>query len=296
MKTEWLESILCIARQRNIDAAARELGRAVGTVRQHLTSVEQEVGIRIFEARDAQLHPTPAGALYLRQAQRLMAVALRAAESARAIAAGNAGTLRLGICDELATPRLAALIRASQQRFPGLKVQLEELSVAALQAAVSQHRIDLALLPVVTEHRDLVIEKLWQERWRVVLPVRHPLRGNARLDCRDLRDSDLVLSHPMLSPCGHDLIRAAFAAHAVEPRTAALVLGRATMLTLVNAGVGATFVPESFSISTQDAEQFPVMVPFDATPMEIAAAYHSDGTAGVAKQFLRVVREAGASG
>ncbi|MGC3981912.1 MAG: LysR substrate-binding domain-containing protein [Steroidobacteraceae bacterium] len=294
LKTEWLTGIDCISRHGNLAAAAAQLGKTPAILRQQVSSTEQELGFRFFEdlaeGNDQPLKLTAAGATFMQHAQRLLQTAATATQNARQIAEGRSGMLRLGICEELATLRLAQVVRECHARLPDIQFEIMEQSSTALATALRQHQLDLALLLPDIDQQGITVEPLWQESWQVVLPPGHALAGKAHLDCHDLQDCNLVLSHPQLSPCGHDLIRQAFRDAQVTPQVAALVLGRATMLTLTNAGVGATFVPSSFNISATPGEQFPTMHSFAAPPMVIAAAYHQSNPAGVAMQFLRIMR------
>ena len=70
--------------------------------------------------------------------------AQRAAATARAVAAGSAGDLRLGIAESLTAPVLGPALQAWHRRHSGVRISLDEMTSAiALNAAVAENRLDL---------------------------------------------------------------------------------------------------------------------------------------------------------
>lgn len=293
MKTEWFESVLKVAELGDLDAAARSLRRTPAKVRWHITQLEREFEVMMFVDDGGRMESTAAGKILLRHAQRLLETMSVAAVDARHIAEGRQGVLRLGLNDELATIRIAGLLRECRAKLPDIEFNITEMTSSAAATALREHRIDLALmLPAGADTSELTLQPLWQETWQAVLPPGSPLAALQTVQCADLREYEIILPHPQLSPCGHDLIRAAFESAGITPRVAALVMGRATMLTMTDAGVGITFVPASFRLGNAPGVPVPTQRPFDAPPMMISAAYHRGNPAGIAMQALRVIRAA----
>ncbi len=133
----------------------------------------------------------------------------------------------------------------------------------------------------------MITDPLWKDDWLVALPHGHPIAARNWVTSADIKDLPLILAHPEMEPTGHERIKEAFRAAEITPQIGAFVFRRTTMLYLVAAGRGATFLPGSLAtISTPGV----VMRPFAAEPMTIAAAYRADPS-GFAMQFLRVAQD-----
>ena len=77
-----------------------------------MRTLEAELGFALLEGGGgAKARLTPAGAFYAVRARTLIEVIEQAGRNALAIAEGTEGELRLGICEEVATPRLTRLLR-----------------------------------------------------------------------------------------------------------------------------------------------------------------------------------------
>jgi len=291
VKLQALQTLIQVAEAGSVRAASIRWRRNMAPMIAQIRMLESELGFALLEdGGGAKAQLTPAGAYYAARARTLIEVIEQAGRNELAIAEGTEGELRLGICEEVATPRLTRLLRECSEHLPGLRLQIIDRPSAALAVALRRHEIDIALLLPNVEEEGITIEPLWHEDWRVVLPPGHALKSEPHLACAQLRGIGLILSQPDLAPSGHDLIRATFAASGITPRVAAQVIGRPTMLMLVSAGVGATFLPASFFAGLRDDGQ-PEAVPFEAPPLVIAAAFHRNNPAGAAMRFLRLARE-----
>lgn len=289
MQLRKLRYFIAVAQELSIRRAARQLGVAQSALTRQIATLEAELGLDLF-IRDRRriVSLTAAGENFFSDARRIVAELDRATNSAREIATGKEGTLRLGICEDAATERLSRILAAFRERLPNLNLELFDLPSPSLVRALGKGDIDLALLvPPVHDHT-IVVDPLWRDDWLLALPEGHKLAERNRIEPEDLADIPLILANPDLEPCGHDQIKAAFEALSIVPRIAAQPLRRTTMLYLVSAGSGVTFLPGSMA-----AVSIPgvVMRPFAAEPMTIAAAYRVDPP-GLAMRFLRVAQRA----
>ena len=289
MDLRRIQYFLALAETLSFSGAARRTGRTLKTLTAQIAALEDDLEAPLFvrSGGDAVVL-TAAGQGFVDDSRRILAGLDEARDTARSIAEGRAGVLRLGLCEEAATPLLTGVIRRFRSQFPGLGFQLVELPSAALASGLRRHEIDLALLLPEIDDAGLEVQILWRDEWAVVGAADLPDR---EIDCEDLAETPLILSHPQMGPTGHDLIRRAFEQGGVTPRVAAQGLGRSTMLALTGNGLGATFVPRSF-VRARTGSQRGSNRAFRAEPLRIAGAFRLADPPGVAMQFLRSVRGA----
>ena len=289
MQLRKLRSFIAVAEKLSIRRAAKSLGIAQSALTKQIGGLETELGLDLLvRERQRVIGLTPAGESFLDDSRRILAEIERATSSARGIAEGKQGRLRLGVCEDATTERLSRTLAAFHGERPKVQVDLFEMPSPRLAGALTRNDIDLALLVPPVSEESLIIDVLWEDDWLIALPNGHPLAEQNRIECRDLSNAPLVLAHPELGPTGHDRINEAFRAAEITPRIAAFALRRTTMLYLVAAGRGVTFLPGSLAMSSTRGV---VMRPFAAEPMTIAAAYRADPP-GLAMQFLRIAQDA----
>jgi DNA-binding transcriptional LysR family regulator len=280
-----LRYLIGVAEELSIRRAAKRLGVAQSALTKQIASLEAELGLDLL-VRDRRriVGLTAAGESFLGDARRIIAEIERATSSARGIAAGKEGRLRLGICEDATTERLSRILSVFQVESPDVELDIFEMSSANLVRALSRSDIDLALLVPPVNDESLIVDPVWHDGWLVALPEGHTLAERSRITAESLADMSLILTH--LELASHEQVLQAFREAGVAPRIAAQALRRTTKLYMVAAGRGAAFFPGSLiGVSVPGV----VMRPFLAKPMTIAAAYRPDPP-GLAMQFLRVAQ------
>ncbi|MGJ7565440.1 LysR substrate-binding domain-containing protein [Variovorax sp. GB1R11] len=276
-----------------VDFATRDSARRAvldwETVKSHIVALERELGFDLFDRNLRGVKTlTPAGGYYLREAQRIVDAHRHALESAREWDTGVAGRLRLGLCEEAATSRLAATVAAFTTSHGNVALEVKEGSSADLAGAVRARTIDMALTLPDIEEAGLALCPLWQDPWLVALPPGHRLAALEKVGCEDLANESLVLADPLMPLHGHESIRNQFMAAGITPKVGGLAVNRSTMLMLTAVGVGLTFVPRSM-VSAR-LHRLPSMQlifkPFVGPPMQIIGLVSSHDASRLAVQFL----------
>lgn len=287
MQLRRLRYLIEVAEEFSIRRAAKRLGVAQSALTKQIANLEAELGLDLL-VRDRQriVGLTAAGKSFLGDARRILAEFERATSSARGIAEGKEGRLRLGVCEDATTERLSHILSAFHSHSPAVELDLFEMSSANLARALRRNDIDLALTVPPVSDETLIVDPVWHDGWLVALPEGHRLAKRTRVTPESLADIPLILTHSELAPAGHEQILEAFRMAGVAPRMAAQALRRTTKLYMVAAGRGAAFLPGSLAgVSIPGV----VMRPFLAEPMTVAAVYRADPP-GLAMQFLRVAQ------
>jgi len=282
MKTEWLEALI----QQAADPGADKMRLGL------IQCLARELGIELVERGIGGCPLTRAGVAYAAYARKMMDELGNAGRESRAIAEGRSGLLRLGLCEEVATPHLQGFLIRCREEFPGISWRIHEEPAAQLIAALRRYEVDAVLmprLPAVSADEDLIIQTVWEEPWTVMLPAGHELEGLEELGPEDLGPYPLVIPDPSLSPCGYDLVHEAFSRAGITPRVAAYCIGRSTMSTLVSVGAGVAFVPRSPRVTWTASADEVTERPFRADPMRILCVCNAYNPPGVAMQFLRML-------
>lgn len=172
-----LNLVLAIADTRSITSGADQEHLALAAASKRLSDLEARLGVVLFERRARGVEPTEAGRALVRHIRSLNA-SLHALESEVVeFSRGIKGHLRIAASAGAITECLPADLAAFSQAHPGIRISLEDLTNAEVQAAVAEGRADVGIF----------------------VPPQH----EARLRCRHYRDGELAV----LVPRDHVLAR-----------------------------------------------------------------------------------------
>ena len=184
-----LNLVLAIAETRSITRGAEREHLALAAASKRLSDLETRLGVPLFDRRARGVEPTEAGRALVRHIRALNA-SLHALESEVVeFSRGIKGHLRIAANASAIAECLPADLAAFSQAHPGIRISLEDLTSAEVQAAVSEGRADVGIF----------------------VPPQH----DARLRCLPYRAGEAVGELAALVPQGHALARAAGPGEAV---------------------------------------------------------------------------------
>ncbi len=186
--------VLCaVDAQGSFTAAARELGLTQSAISQHVSTLERHLEVTLVDRGSRPAGLTEAGHALARHGRSLLARLEDAEQELAEVVGRRAGRLRLGsFPTALATFVPPALARFRDQR-PGVRLTVLDDHLQALLPRLYDGELDVALVyddPALAQRPDAELERvvLFDDRFRLVLPERHPLAaGQTPLDLSALR-------------------------------------------------------------------------------------------------------------
>jgi LysR family hydrogen peroxide-inducible transcriptional activator len=177
-----------------------------------------------------------------------------------------AGTLKLGLIPTLAPYLLPHLLPGMREALPRLNPTIVEEQTAILVEHLRAGSIDAAMLATQPDDDRFEALTLFDEPLWLAVPASHPFAGRTRVEPSEIDPSTLLLLAE-----GHCLRDQALA-FCAEPSLGAGISGdfRAasleTIVHLVEAGLGITFVPELYLRNLHAAERAGVVLRPLASP------------------------------
>lgn len=152
-----------------------------------LKKLEAELGGPLFHRERNRLSLTDLG----RRMEPLLADVLERTEAARSAAESlrllRQAPVRVGVMPTLGPVRLCRFLAGFEHTHPGIEVAIREGRPAELSALLEADEIDAAIVnPVDLPAEACRIEPLYSERYVVLLPPGHALRGQDAVALRDL--------------------------------------------------------------------------------------------------------------
>jgi DNA-binding transcriptional LysR family regulator len=284
-----LRSFIAVAEELHFNRAAKRLNIAQPPLSQQIRQLEQAVGAQLLLRTTRRVELTPAGAVFLHAARRILAEAGSATEAAQRASRGEMDTLRVGFTDSAAVSVLPDAIRHFRKSFPHVHLDLREDSSVRQVEAVRRDDIDVALVRGPLTEGALRTELVLEERFCVALWQGHPLARMKTVPLRRLADQPFVMFPRHLASMFHDVITSMCRSAGFTPDVAYEAAQYQTILSLVAAEVGVSIVPLSVRNIARAGVAFRPLQGASATA-QVVAVLRPERSSPVLEGFLRSFR------
>jgi DNA-binding transcriptional LysR family regulator len=140
-----IETFFWVAALGGFRAAAEKLNATQPAISQRIASLEEDLGVRLFERDHRGITLTAKGTELLSHAERMLQMRQDMQVAARAKNTMS-GTLRLGVSETIVHTWLPRLMERLSDAYPALMVEIQVDTTPSLKAQLSAHQIDLAFL------------------------------------------------------------------------------------------------------------------------------------------------------
>jgi DNA-binding transcriptional LysR family regulator len=172
MEFSDLNLFATVARHGNITRAAQQLNTVQSNVTTRLRSLEQELGVPLFQRHHQGVTLTRAGHDLLPFAHQAEALWQKARDAVSANGKPQ-GTLRLGSMETTAAARLPSLLKAYAPTHRNVDIAVETGTTRVLIQAVLECRLDGAFVAGPVEHDDLLATLSFVEELVIVSAPKH---------------------------------------------------------------------------------------------------------------------------
>ncbi|GGV79955.1 transcriptional regulator [Streptomyces griseoloalbus] len=241
-----LHAFVVLAEELHFGRAAARLGIAQPPLSQQIRRLEDKVGHALFTRAPGRITLTPAGSELLPAARRALTDLSDGLAAARAVGSGSAGRLRIGFAGSLALTVLPGLLRTFRHQFPGVHLDIHEMTTAPQIAALHDKTIDIGLLrEPPSDETELGFRTVLSEPFVAVLPSTHPLATQRTVQLAQFADSPFVLMPRTVGPSLHDQIIGLCTSAGFTPRIVQHAVEWQTVCALVGTGLGVSLAPAS---------------------------------------------------
>jgi DNA-binding transcriptional LysR family regulator len=294
MEVRHIQAFIAVAEELSLRRAGRRLGVSQASISRQVQQLEQELGLTLFLRRRDGIELTHQGTLMLDQAMRLSAAATEFADHMKTVEAHRRGVVRLGISWGLWDT--VNRIRARHQaRANGVAVLGSDLASWHQVEALRQRRIDVGLLRLPSDTRELHCAVLFNECVVAILPASHPLAGRSSVRLAELAGDRLLLHDRDHAPVIYDKIFELYSAAGVTPHIVATTASPATPGGMINvaSGKGIYIGLGSLMTSMKDAPGIAVVRLEDTrAALQVCVVWRAAEASPTVLDFVSAAREA----
>jgi DNA-binding transcriptional LysR family regulator len=245
---DQLRGFVAVAEEGHVGRAAARLQMTQPPLSRQVQRLERSIGIVLFERTPTGVVLTPAGRVFLDEARRVLHQAVTAPLQARRVAAGTAGSIRIGFTAMSSLTVLGHWIAIAAEHLPDVDLVLHEMVTHVQLDALLASEIDVGLVRQVPRSDVLSSRLVHTDSLVLAAPVGHPLTRLGRSPrLEDITKHDVVMYSPSEAWYFYELVIAAFHRAQTAPRYVQHIGQVHTVLAVVNAGLGVALVPRSAS-------------------------------------------------
>jgi DNA-binding transcriptional LysR family regulator len=275
MELRDLKTFVTVASLLNFNRAGKALHAAQSTVSVRIQTLEEELGVRLFDRLGRRVLLTEAGERLLGYGKKMLDME----EEAKAWVVGEArmrGALTVRIPESLCVERSAGVLGRFREQFPNVRLRLLPCVFDGLTEDLRRGVTDLAfVMAYEVQSRDMRSAFLGTEDLVVVAAPGHPLAARKQLGPEDVKDQTLLLA---TTDCSYRRIFEGILAQAGSLPPIGMDCGSvAAVKQFAAAGLGVTVLPE-VAVRAEVAAGSLAILPWAEGPLEAAVLmlWHKD--------------------
>lgn len=248
-----LRQFVMISECGSFRGAAERLFTAQPALSVSIQRLEADVGTPLLVRGPRGVVLTPAGQAFLKHARSTLFYVQQARQSARLVALGELGSLRLGFVGSATYQLLPLSIPAFRSRYPDVQIQLREDSTLGLINLLKNHEIDAGLVRGPVQNApDLESWEVQKDDVILAVPANHRFAKRKRVRLLDCRDENFVMYAEGDVPGLYGTTLGLCLNAGFTPRIRQEAIQVQTLVSLVASGLGVALVPGvTRSYSTQ---------------------------------------------
>jgi DNA-binding transcriptional LysR family regulator len=289
MDLRQLRSFLAIAEELHFRRAALRVGLTQPALSQHVTALEAELDVRLFDRTRRKVELTSAGRIFSERIYGVVQALAAAVEETRRHASATQ-RVRTGYIDYINLPFLGPLFRRMQEKHPEIAVEHHEMYTDAALVALGEHAIDVAFALLPVRQPTFAYRVVVEGHWAIILPEGHALAALDVVPLEALAGEQWIMFDKKVNPPLRERVMARCASVGFTPRILYSTTQAHTGADLVAQGLGC-FLAGSYVFRNLPPGVVSRRVRGLDERLQLAVVWHADDRSAATRAFLSVLRE-----
>ena len=252
MNSKQLQYFLELSQVLNFSQVAENLNISQPALSKQILSLEEELGVKLFDRSTVPLTLTQPGEIFLGEAREFLNKEEQLKHCVDDFKTGEKGRLIIGISPFRSSYLIPNVVKKLREQFPGLQVILKEVGTAQLHKGTAEGQYDFAVANLPVDELLIEAQPLSPEKLVLAIPdhLCHKIsvsKGDNGLDAINLADCKDI---PFVVLSKNQELRRLFDRICLEadfqPEICTEAVGIITAWALVQEGIGAAILPFSF--------------------------------------------------
>lgn len=244
MDTQSLRAFVAVADHGSFSLAAEALYLTQPAVSKRIATLEDQLGVRLFDRIARRVSLTEAGRLLLPRAREILVMVDDSQRALANLAGDVGGSLTMATSHHIGLHRLPPLLKAYTQAHPDVRMDMRFLDSEQAYQGVLDGELEIAVVTLApSPDPQLTVVPVWVDQLRFVCGNDHPLAGQRTLSLSALTGFDAVLPGHLTFTRG--IVVETFAREGLKVNVALSTNYLETLKMMVAIGLGWSVLPES---------------------------------------------------
>ena len=231
-----------VAKAGSVNAAARLLHTSQPAVSRELRTLENRLGVPLFDRLPRGMRLTEAGQVLLGYAERIFGLEDAAGRAMRELADLEGGQLSIGASNTVGTYLLPAFVASFHIRYPKVSLSLQVGNTQEIVKGVLDSRFALGFVEGRVRDESIEAKEFRRDRIVAVVAPQHSLAKGSVRSVQSLADSPAILREPGSGT--REIVERAFARHRVALRCSLEIGSSEALKQTAMAGGGVGWISE----------------------------------------------------
>ncbi len=188
-----LKVFRAVAKHMNFRRAAEELFLTQPAVTLQVKTLEQQLGVQIFDRSGSRISLTPAGAVLLKFADKIDHLESAALEALSPFSGEPRGELRIGASLTIAQYILPHILGEFQRQHPQIRTHVTTCNTEQVLESLLAHDISVGFVEGPTLRRDIRTEIFLEDELVLMAPPAHEWSERGSVDPQELTQERLLM-------------------------------------------------------------------------------------------------------
>lgn len=287
MNTTQLECFLAVAEFLNFARAAQHLHITQPAVTHQIATLEDDLGVKLFERSTRSVRLTDAGGLFMEDARNILQISLSARSRLSTLDSQGPRFFTIGLHGVPELSMLPPILSQLCREFPMVHPRLRVVPFRSLENLLQENALDVMLGFSMEpgEQAPGIYRELCPVPIACLCRDDHPLSQKKQLTLQELHQGSMVLCEPRANP---SIARIQGQLVGFRPHTELYIADNPMCaMTLVQAGLGFSILPDLKPLRLPGLCYIPVT---DADVLSYGLYYRSLGKDSILKYFIDTAR------
>lgn len=293
MELRHLRYFIAVAEELSFTRGANRLYMRQPPLSKQIQKLETELGVILFDRTSIPIQLTAAGEAFLKESRAILEQLEQAVRKTQRIHQGELGYLTVGCTSSIANSIFPEILQTFWQRYPGVKLILQEEPSASLIQKLRDSQNDLIFLYLyheLSEADDLETISLTPEQLVAVLPKNHPLAAKSQISLADLKDEEFVMPLHQVGAGLYEQIYHLCQQADFVPKIAQTAVYMVTILGLVAGETGISILPSHVqNLQREGVVYRPIQE--QTTIAQLTAVWRRDNSSTILQRFRDIMKQ-----
>jgi LysR family transcriptional regulator, benzoate and cis,cis-muconate-responsive activator of ben and cat genes len=286
MEFRQLQYFLGVASELHFSRAADKLFIAQPALSRQIQQLEENLGVLLFERDKRNVKLTPAGEYLRDEAVCVLSQVENMSKRTQQIHKGEGGEIKIGHPGSAIYSVIPPILTSLRNLFPEIKAKLSEVLEDDLFGNLRNHQVDVGFIREPFVDKNITSKVIFEENFALVLPENHWITSENFISLSQVRDEHFVLPPRYTGSVYYDLLVRMCEHEGFSPNIAHESNYGATILRLVEHGLGISLMPISYKFSAAMRVKF-IELTNISERTHLSIAWRKNDTNPVLHNFLK---------